>query len=462
MDREIELNKPKRDYKKILRQNLLTILMIVCILTAIGIGVGVRHLSIWNARNIMYVKFPSEIFLRLLKLLILPLIVCSIISSIASLDTKLIGKLGIRSLIYYLTTTVMAILLGICLVTVIGPGKGSKIRIEISKKPKAITTEDSMMDLLRNLFPPNIIEATIYQTSTILIDPNKTATEITNITDYYSWKISKENVRRTNILGCIMFSILIGLTLSKMEEASKSVLDFFTCFSDIMLDISTKVIWLSPFGVMFLIIGEVVQMEDMGAVAAKVAMYTGTVILALLIHFLCVLPALYFLMTRKNPYKFMYGMSEAMVTAFATSSSSATLPITISCANKKNNIDIRIAKFCLPIGATINMDGTALYEAVASIFIAQLRQIPMDPGKIAAVSIMATAASIGAAGIPQAGLVTMVMVLNAIGLPAEDVALIFVVDWFLDRWRTTVNVMGDSFGAGILAYMSRNDLQKNL
>merc|ERR1711963_181142 len=163
-----------------------------------------------------------------------------------------------------------------------------------------------------------------------------------------------------------------------------------------------------------------------------------------------VLPILYGVIVRKLPFRFIFNMGNALFTAFGTASSSATLPVTIEVLEERNNIDSRITRFILPIGATINMDGTALYEAVAAIFIAQVRGITLDAGKIVAISITATAASIGAAGIPQAGLVTMVMVLQTVGLPSTDVALILAVDWLLDRFRTAINVLGDSIGAGIV------------
>lgn len=187
-------------------------------------------------------------------------------------------------------------------------------------------------------------------------------------------------------------------------------------------------------------------------------MYFLTVLIGLLIHGFIVLPLLYFLITKRNPYVYISNLAQALVTAFGTSSSSATLPVAINCLEEGNNVDPRITRFVLPIGATINMDGTALYEAVAAIFIAQVRQVSLSFGQLVAISITATAASIGAAGIPQAGLVTMVMVLDTVRLPSEDVFLVIAVDWLLDRCRTTVNVVGDSLGAGIVNYLSRNEL----
>merc|ERR1719445_2043244 len=194
-------------------------------------------------------------------------------------------------------------------------------------------------------------------------------------------------------------------------------------------------------------------------VLMQLGWYFTTVILGLFIHGFIVLPTLYMICTRNLPFKFIANMTNAFTTAFGTGSSSATLPVTINLLETKNDIDPRVCRFVLPIGATINMDGTALYEAVAAIFISQVNGMELGLGQILAVSITATAASIGAAGIPQAGLVTMVMVLETVGLPAEDVTIILAVDWLLDRFRTAINVLGDSIGAGIVYHLSKNELE---
>merc|ERR1719187_1246274 len=193
-------------------------------------------------------------------------------------------------------------------------------------------------------------------------------------------------------------------------------------------------------------------------IVQQLGWYFMTVMLGLIMHGFIVLPLIYSVCTRSLPFRFIANMTNAFTTAFGTGSSSATLPVTISLLEEKNQVDPRVCRFVLPIGATINMDGTALYEAVAAIFISQVNGMSLSIGQIIAISITATAASIGAAGIPQAGLVTMVMVLETVGLPPEDVTIILAVDWLLDRFRTTINVLGDSLGAGLVYHLSRDEL----
>jgi Na+/H+-dicarboxylate symporter len=273
------------------------------------------------------------------------------------------------------------------------------------------------------------------------------------------WKITGAWSDGTNIMGIVVASIVFGIAISSARHQSRNLLTVFNELSHTMMRVTGWVIWLSPIGVFFLILSKLMEMEDILGVFAKLGLYFLTVAGGIIFHGFVILPLIFFFITRKNPLKFVGNMGQAIATAFGTSSSSATLPVTIQCLEQNNHIDSRVSRFVLPIGATINMDGTALYEAVAAIFIAQLRGIPMTLSNIIAVSITSTMASIGAAGIPQAGLVTLVMVLDTVGLPAEDVSLVIAVDWMLDRIRTVVNVLGDSFGAAIVAHYSKKELE---
>merc|ERR1719244_398659 len=415
----------------------------------------------------MYVSYIGKLFLNMLKCVIIPLIIPSLISAIGSLDLSLSGKVGLRAIVYYLSTTVFAVILGIILVVSIRPGGGAdKDDFDGGEQTKRnVTTADTLMDLVRNCFPPNFIQATVQQYKTELIYPgevNKTDDRTGAMiyhTDKDTWMFKSAWSSSTNILGLVVFSVVTGIAIAMCGEEGKPLLKFFESVSIVMMKVTTWIIHLAPVGVLFLIAGQLLEMKDIAGEFAKLGIYFVTVLAGLFIHGCIVLPLIYGLITRSLPFRFLANMGNALVTAFGTASSSATLPVTINCLEEKNKVDPRIARFVLPIGATINMDGTALYEAVAALFIAQLNNVNPDIGQIIAISITATAASIGAAGIPQAGLVTMVMVLDTVGLPSESVAVILSVDWLLDRFRTAINVLGDSLGAGIVSHLSKTELE---
>ncbi|KAM6187899.1 excitatory amino acid transporter 1-like isoform 4-T4 [Sarcoramphus papa] len=354
----------KDDVKSYLLRNAFVLFTIVAVILGIILGFSLRSYKM-SYREVKYFSFPGELLMRMLQMLVLPLIVSSLVTGIAALDSKASGKMGVRAVVYYMSTTIVAVLIGIIIVVIIHPGKGTKENMHREGKIVQVTAADAFLDLIRY----------------------------------------------------------------------------------------------APLGILFLIAGKIVEMEDMGVIGGQLAMYTVTVIIGLLIHAVIVLPLLYFLITHKNPWVFIGGLIQALVTALGTSSSSATLPVTFKCLEEINGVDKRVTRFVLPVGATINMDGTALYEALAAIFIAQVNNFDLNFGQIITISITATAASIGAAGIPQAGLVTMVIVLTSVGLPTDDITLIIAVDWFLDRLRTTTNVLGDSIGAGIVEHLSRHELK---
>ncbi|CAH1115818.1 unnamed protein product [Psylliodes chrysocephalus] len=451
---EDDRQRPKNKFKSCLKQNVLTIATMLGVILGVGIGIILRNSKgNWTPREIMYIGFPGQIFLRMLKALILPLIVSSLVSAIASLDLSLSGKIAARAVAYYLTTTFAAVVLGMITVVVIRPGVGHHPK-DVNKEDKRnVTTVDTLLDLIRNMFPPNMIEATIFQTRTNLTPPNDRET------DPYLFKIGEPvTIQSTNILGLVVIAAALGIAIAQLGKEAEVLANFFHNLMAVSMKITSWVIFLSPVGVLFLVSSKIMEMDDIFTVVGQLGWYFATVCVGLTVQGFVILPLLYLLLARKNPITFINNMSQAIITAFGCASSSATLPLTIRCLEEKNGVDPRVARFCLPIGSTINMDGTALYEAVAAIFIAQVRNVPLDFGSLVAISVTATAASIGAAGIPQAGLVTMVMVLDTLGLPAEDVSLILAVDWLLDRFRTAINVMGDAFGASIVYHRSLREL----
>ncbi|XP_060092057.1 excitatory amino acid transporter 1 [Heteronotia binoei] len=467
----------KDDVKSYLLKNFFVLFTVIAVIVGIILGFALRsyHLSY---REVKYFSFPGELLMRMLQMLVLPLIVSSLVTGVAALDSKASGKMGLRAVIYYMSTTIIAVLIGIIMVVIIHPGKGSKEKMHREGKIVRVTAADAFLDLIRNMFPPNLVEACFkqfktnyeertYKAPVVQNESSVLAAIINNVTEAVEnlTQLKKEvipvpgAVNGVNALGLVVFSLSFGLVIGNMKEQGRALRDFFDSLNEAIMRLVALIMWYAPLGIMFLIAGKIVEMEDMGVIGGQLAMYTITVIIGLLIHAIVVLPLLYFLITRKNPWVFIGGLLQALITALGTSSSSATLPITFKCLEENNGVDKRITRFVLPVGATINMDGTALYEALAAIFIAQVNNMELNFGQIITISITATAASIGAAGIPQAGLVTMVIVLTSVGLPTDDITLIIAVDWFLDRLRTTTNVLGDSIGAGIVEHLSRFELR---
>ncbi|XP_067218484.1 solute carrier family 1 member 7a isoform X2 [Chanodichthys erythropterus] len=476
--------------KNVCQQNGLLILSVLAVVIGCLLGFFLRskHLS---EQEVKYFQFPGELLMRMLKMLILPLVVSSLMSGLAALDAKCSSRLGIMTISYYLWTTFVAVVVGIVMVIIIHPGGAAqKEDSEDSGKP-IMSSADALLDLIRNMFPANLVQATFqqYRTKSIpIMKPKPTISqdiqEITtkrvfiygiqddNGTDIQNFSLDltppPDVVFRTlpgtsegmNVLGIVIFSATMGIMLGRMGPNGSALVNFCQSLNEAVLKIVAIVIWYFPFGIVFLVAGKILEMDDPSAMGKKLGFYAITVVMGLVLHGLFILPSMYFFITKKSPIVYIRGILQALLISLATSSSSATLPITFKCLLENNHIDRRIIRFVLPVGATINMDGTALYEAVAAIFIAQVNNYELDFGQIITISITATAASIGAAGIPQAGLVTMVIVLTSVGLPTDDITLIIAVDWALDRFRTMVNVMGDALATGIMAHICRKDFVK--
>lgn len=260
------------------------------------------------------------------------------------------------------------------------------------------------------------------------------------------------------MIGVIVFAIVVGVIMSLYPEESAPLMKVVQAVNDVTMRLVTLILWYSPIGIFFLIAGQFAGVENFGEMVAQLGLYVVTVLVGIAIHFFIILPSIFFAFTRSNPIPYYYNMLPALATAFGTASSSATMPVTLKCVEEKNGISWRISRFVIPVGATINMDGTALYEAVACLFIAQVKGISLNFGQVIVTGLTATLAAVGAAGIPSAGLVTMVMVLNAVGLPVDMLAVILTVDWFLDRFRTMTNVMGDALGCAVVQSMCSKEL----
>lgn len=361
----------------------------------------------------------GEIYLNALKMMILPLIVTSMVSGVAGLGSAgKLGGIGIRTFIYYFLTTALSVIVGIFLVLFIHPGNADFISSQstLSAVPEV---SYSFVEVLAGIIHPNLVQA---------------AAEL-------------------KILPIIFFSLLLGAAILSLGNKARGLADWFESLNLVVMKMVHWVMKFTPLGVFGLLasrLGEAGGGDAFWLMMTQLGAFCVTVIFGLGIHGVFILPGLYWIFTRKNPFQFLLYCSEALATAFATASSSATLPITMDCVTQKAGISKKTAGLVLPVGATINMDGTALYEAVAAVFIAQCYGMSLSAVDLVTIFLTATLAAIGAAGIPSAGLVTMVLVLESVGLPLEGIGMLLAIDWFLDRCRTTVNVWGDALGASII------------
>lgn len=358
----------------------------------------------------------QELFLRLLRMAILPLVITSIVSAVIQVgSSKGLGKISLRTITYYLTTSVLAILTGQVLVNVFKPGKGAKIGL--LETPEGIGVVDQGFgDLLLNIIPENPFEA----------------------------------MANGDVLPVIFFSLLFGFFVTQLKIDQRNLLgNVFQAAFEAMMKLTSFVIWTAPIGV-FGIIAGIVARTGFDAFAS-LGKFFLVVIAGLAIHFFITLPLILKYVGKTSPAKHFRGMLSALLTAFSTCSTIVTLPLTMKAVTEVSGASKKAAGFVLPIGATINMDGTALYECVATIFIAQVYGFDLGLAQQGIIVITAVLASIGAASIPMSGFVMLTIILNAVGLPLEGVALILAVDRILDMFRTTVNVYSDSVGAVVIS-----------
>ena len=384
------------------------------------IGISMGGFCGWVfGKEMLIVDWIGEMFLDTLKMLVIPLIISSMIVGITGLgDIRKVGKTGTITLVYFLSTSGLAVLVGIVVVNIMQPGLGVELTTDI---PAKVAEKESVgiTDILKSFVTPNL---------------------------FYS-------MAKMEILPIIMFSLVFGGVLTTLGDKGKLVISVFDGINMAIMKIVHIVMYFAPLGVFALVaskLGSAGGGDLFLAELLKIGKFAATVVLGLLIHALLTLPAILYFVAKKNPLTYFKNMSQALATALSTASSAATLPVTIECVAEGNKIPRQTTLFVIPLGATVNMNGTALYESIAAIFIAQMVGIELSIGDQVLVFLTATLAAIGAAGIPEAGLVTMVIVLQAVGLPLEGIGMLLSIDWFLDRLRTSINVWGDSIGAAVV------------
>lgn len=356
-------------------------------------------------------------FIRLMQMLVVPLVFCSLIcGSMAIGDTKTLGKVGVKTIGFYLVTTALAVCVALGSALLINPGRGLDMDAVQKGTVSSATEATSLVDTLLNIIPKNPIQS----------------------------------MANGDMLPIIVFALFVGIMLAKLGTRGSVVANFFSQFNDVMMEMTMAIMKIAPIGV-FCLIARTFATVGFSAFAPMLK-YMGNVTLALAIQCLVVYQILLFVFTRLNPFKFIKKFLPVMGFAFSTATSNATIPMSIDTLSKKMGVSKQISSFTIPLGATINMDGTSIMQGVAVVFIAQAYGIPLTMGNLATVVVTATLASIGTAGVPSVGLVTLAMVLNSVGLPTEGIALIMGIDRILDMIRTAVNITGDAVCTTIVCH----------
>ena len=416
------------------------------ILISLGLGLAygvVAALNGWGEVTANWIAPFGAIFLRLLLVVAVPLVLASLITGVASLsDLSKLSRIGGKTIALYLTTTLVALVIGLTLVNLIRPGDSvpETLRSRLAETYQADVTAREMaaegtrergpLQPLVDLVPENVVGA------------------------------ASDN---RNMLNVVFVALLVGAALILVpEKKARPLLDFFESLDAVIIKIVEFVIAFAPLGVFALIAGTVTSVagddpSNIGQLLAALGLYCITALLGMLIHVAVTYPLLLKVFTPLKLRHFFPGVVPAQLVAFSTSSSAATLPVTMKNAQRNLGVSEEVASFVLPLGATINMDGTALYQAVAAVFIAQALGIPLDLGAQVTIVFMALLASIGTAAVPSAGVVMLVIILEAIGIPTEGIALILGVDRIIDMCRTTANVTGDAAVAAVVA-ASENQL----
>lgn len=402
-------------------------------LLGIAAGVGLDRLPAGSTRvfALDLCTTVGDVFVRLITMVMIPLVLSSLITGMASVgDPRKLGRIGAKAVGYFLLTTMIAIAIGLVCANVIQPGKRMdpakarelKARYEADVKKKEgdikIAKQWNTWEFIKSLVPKNPVAA-------MVSDPPA-------------------------MLQIIVFALLLGLCVTLLpERTQKPFLDFVSSFNDAMLKMITLIMWTAPIGVLALM-AKVILVSGL-SILGTLAAYGITVLISLAIHFFTVYSATVWFFARLSPLDFLRVLRPAHLTAFSTSSSAATLPINMKCVQEGLGVSKSVTSFVLPLGATVNMDGTALYQGVAAVFIAQVFGMDLSTGQQLTILLTATLASIGAAPVPGAGMVMLAIILEPLGIPIEGLALIFGIDRFLDMCRTILNITGDASCAVMVA-----------
>ncbi|MBT5953723.1 dicarboxylate/amino acid:cation symporter [bacterium] len=383
----------------------------------------VQGINVSDNLFISMVDSIGKIFVRLLKMIIVPLVLASIVMGIVSLgDTRHVGKIGMQTFVLFVVTTLISVSVGLVFATTLKPGLHAGVSVE-QVSETAVASAPSISQILVDIVPSNIFDA----------------------------------MANTSMLSIIFFAVLIGLAITSSGERGRPLLEIFDGLNQVMMKVTDWIMAFAPIGVFALLTGLVAKTGLSAFIPLGV--YMGTVLIGLFVHAFVVMPLLLIVLGRYSPIKLARNIVTALATSFSTASSAATLPITMDGLIKNTKVSNRVTSFVIPLGTTINMDGTALFQGVATVFLAQASNVSLGVHEMVIIAVTATLASIGAAAIPSAGIVTLALILDAVGVPIGGISVILTVDRILDMCRTSINLWGNACVSVIVARFQGEELK---
>ncbi|KAK5927137.1 hypothetical protein CgunFtcFv8_022655 [Champsocephalus gunnari] len=404
-----------------------------------------------------YISFPGEILMQMVQLMTVPLLLTNMITGASGFKAHRV--IAGRAAAYFLSTTLMSLSIGIFLVMMFEPGTSPSVEGEVPEDIEPFFNIDSLMDIIRNMAPKCLIQACFRQYETDRLEYAIESDEFnssvdTNMTEI---RLLVKYVDGTNILGLIVWALIFRVIFNRIGKDGKVLVGVFQALNEATKIIVDMILSFLPVGVLFLTTSHVIEYYDVKTIF-QIGKFMALVIIGHIIHSIIVLPLTYFLCTRCNPYDVIKAVVPALKKALVSSSSVNTLPLTTQCCESRLMIDKIVTQYMLPIGTNINMDGTALYEVAAAIFITQINHIHLKIGQLIAITLTSGVCSIGSSGIPATGGMTTMFVLMAVGLPAKEATILVIVEWILDRCNSVVNVLGNCIGVAIVHEVSKGQL----
>ncbi|XP_054912787.1 excitatory amino acid transporter 3-like isoform X4 [Poeciliopsis prolifica] len=408
-----------------MRERIFQATTLLSIALGLGLGFLLKFQIPLTPYYLLCIQTPGKIFLNMLQMMAVPLIVTSVIAGVTDLKHIMSKKMGFIAGAYFCGTTLIAIALGMILMMTTKPGELEDLSSnkEIDAPPFSIHLV--LQDLLRNMIPENFFQAFYEQYKTEIVRVKGDQSVPYNSQNESQIKLIGTYVEGANMLGLIIWSFVIGIMLNIVGGQAKTAVKAIHGLNNAIKIIFSWFLWCAIFSIF--------------------------------IH-----PGIYFITTRRNPYVIFTKISKPLITAFVLASSAATLPMTLECCEEKLKMNAKLCRLLLPIACTINMNGTALYEVFASVFVAQINDINLDIGQIISIALTVSVISFGASAIPQTGAMTTILVLTSVGLPAEDAYILLVVEWLLDHFATYLNVLGDFFALAVINHLCQDELEADV